>query len=201
MHYVAGGPGSEQNMSGNFASSGSVPQPLETKARSSVVYKNRARIKGVASFVQNPSGTASATSEYQGTVSVASWEPCLDEDKFPGACAFDQNPYTVWDGCCSGYPFQDLQYVYDRPQKMLSYSFTTAGQECPMKWLLEGSLDGQRWSQVDAQVTAGNPVACADFATTSYTVDEPSFYKFYTWRFQAGTTLPSAMPGAGGYGT
>eukprot|EP00756_Hemistasia_phaeocysticola_P029673 Hpha_TRINITY_DN16245_c2_g7::TRINITY_DN16245_c2_g7_i3::g.11859::m.11859 len=157
-----------------------------------------------------PTGTPSASSEYKGKPQSAGGKPCLGDDGFPAACAFDDDPDTIWDSCCEGYPTQWLEYTYDTPQKVTSYAFTMADGECPTSWVFQGSGDLQQWSDLDSQ---GHPDAGAvsasgnsttrfecgpDFQKLSFRVSKPGVYRAYRWMFQSGSR-PVNNPNANGY--
>ncbi|CAE8601422.1 unnamed protein product, partial [Polarella glacialis] len=142
-------------------------------------------IEGRALLAKLPSGAASASSEWEGPAQRASETACLNGNQFPGACAFDGDSDTVWDGCCDNYPAQTLSYTYDTPQKVLSYTFTFAGGNCPSEWSLQGSYEGGTWYPIHVYAAA-NETHCTDFNNVTYQVQSPGYYAYYKWDFKDG---------------
>jgi hypothetical protein len=71
--------------------------------------------------------------------------------------AFDSDPSTSWDGCCSGYPNQEISFTLDSADVAVTgYEFSTQVGECPGAWILEAA-DGASgpWVTVDSQSEQG----------------------------------------------
>jgi hypothetical protein len=104
--------------------------------------------------------------------SPSSYSATTDSDK-----AFDNDVSTYWDGCCSGYPNQELKYTLAEERPILSYSITTTDNECPVEWTFEASEFGAAWVVLDTQIndaTCVNKVTCdgAAWAGTETECDE-----------------------------
>ena len=107
-------------------------------------------------------GTASSDFEYSeetvssmafddnlGTRAINAWVALLCASQvLSGACRCTD---TWWDGCCEGYPNQQISYRLDRAHLVSGYQFATGDGECPVAWSLEASNDGQNFELVDHQ--------------------------------------------------
>ena len=69
--------------------------------------------------------------------------------------AFDHNTTSYWDGCCVGYPNQQLGYDIGEPRPVLSYSLASMDNECPVEWTFEGSTDGATGWEVSGRDGSG----------------------------------------------
>ena len=98
------------------------------------------------------------------------------------ASAFDSDNATSWNGCCTGYPNQWLQYSFPSAHTVTVYKIMTTHEECPVAWVFQGSNDGNTWSTVH-NVTGQ---ACHDYTFLSYTVSWPGSYVYYRWYFSQG---------------
>ena len=58
---------------------------------------------------------------------------------------FDGDTTNEWDGCCDGYPNQDLHYALAAPASLGSYSIVTTDAECPVAWELQSLRADSSW--------------------------------------------------------
>jgi hypothetical protein len=96
--------------------------------------------------------------------------------------AFDGNAATGWDGCCSSYPNQWIQYSFESAATVTSYEIMTQSGECPVAWQFQGSNDGTTWSTVDT--VTGQSCHASSFVL--YAVASPGPYVHYRWLFSQG---------------
>ncbi|CAE8613263.1 unnamed protein product, partial [Polarella glacialis] len=69
--------------------------------------------------------------------------------------------------------------------KVLSYTFTFAGGNCPSEWSLQGSYEGGTWYPIHVYAAA-NETHCTDFNNVTYQVQSPGYYAYYKWDFKDG---------------
>ena len=82
-------------------------------------------------------GTPSADSEYS--------------DSTLSGAAYDGDVATGWDGCCAGYPDQELYYSFDSATRVGSYELVTADGECPVSWHVQiRNDDSSPWTTVQS---------------------------------------------------
>eukprot|EP01043_Picozoa_sp_COSAG02_P022363 COSAG02_NODE_1161_length_14173_cov_8.154469_1_plen_718_part_10 len=114
-------------------------------------------------------GAASADSQYSMTTLASA--------------AFDDNVYTWWDGCCSGYPDQELYYVFDAFMRVDRYEITTGDGECPVSWRLQArNYQTSLWYTV--QTVSGQ--GCHDLIPVQYILDSPVLAREFRLDFTAG---------------
>eukprot|EP01050_Picozoa_sp_SAG11_P003405 SAG11_NODE_191_length_12943_cov_3.853706_14_plen_412_part_00 len=101
------------------------------------------------------SGTASADSEYSSNTLAG--------------MAFDDDLDTYWDGCCAGYPNQELYYHFNSVARVTAYELVTAEGECPESWRVQARNDSTTWWTVETQ----SGQSCHDGTAELYTLDEP----------------------------
>lgn len=87
-----------------------------------------------------------------------------------------------WDGCCEGYPNQNIQYDLDTPTVVSGYDFITAEGECPVAWSTEVSDDGVDWVTVDHHEGEG----CHEGDAVTYQLDQPVTSRHFRWQFTGG---------------
>ena len=97
--------------------------------------------------------------------------------------AFDTDLGSYWDGCCTGYPNQWLQYSFPSAVTVTSYQIMTLTSECPAAWQFQGSNNGTTWSTIDT-VTGQ---VCHEYSFEAYDVASPGLYVNYRWLFSQAT--------------
>ena len=98
--------------------------------------------------------------------------------------AFDDDVGTYWDGCCTGYPNQWLEYSFTSAVTVITYKIMTMTSECPAAWHFQGSMNGTAWSTIDT-VTGQ---VCHEYSFESYVVSSPGSYVHYRWVFNQATS-------------
>jgi hypothetical protein len=96
--------------------------------------------------------------------------------------AFDDDLSTAWDGCCSGYPNQEIQYTLDRARPVSGYQIATSDGECPVAWDLESSDDGVTWNRADHQEAQ----ICHDGDFIVYQLESHVTAQYWRWTFAEG---------------
>eukprot|EP01062_Namystynia_karyoxenos_P035596 TRINITY_DN2603_c0_g1_i9.p1 TRINITY_DN2603_c0_g1~~TRINITY_DN2603_c0_g1_i9.p1 ORF type:complete len:5067 (+),score=2003.27 TRINITY_DN2603_c0_g1_i9:119-15202(+) len=119
-------------------------------------------------------------------------KPCQKNDNgdttyYTGHCAFDGDVYTMWDttGLIGG-DQQWLQYSFDTPRRMTTYSFVTTEQNCPSTWRLEaGNLEGH-WTTLDSR----DGRKCNDNKVVTYHLPagETRSFRHFRWVFSKSYT-------------
>jgi hypothetical protein len=98
--------------------------------------------------------------------------------------AFDGDPLTAWDGCCSNYPQQAISFALDSVDGAVTgYEFSTQSGECPGAWILEASdSDTGPWETIDSQSEQG----CHDNVYVTYRIAVPTIKQYWRWSFIQG---------------
>eukprot|EP00931_Biecheleriopsis_adriatica_P073625 TRINITY_DN47874_c0_g1_i1.p1 TRINITY_DN47874_c0_g1~~TRINITY_DN47874_c0_g1_i1.p1 ORF type:complete len:1043 (-),score=134.68 TRINITY_DN47874_c0_g1_i1:72-2984(-) len=101
------------------------------------------------------------------------------------ANAFDDEPSTWWDGCCTGYPDQWLALELKVVKTVYVYAFVTKNEGRPVAWTLEGSHDGNNYSTLDERTQQ----QLQEGVKKLYAVQWPGSYKYLRWHFTQGDSL------------